>query len=80
MHASDCLPSLVILRLLGHRDGEQRLLARALLTDEQSLVDGADLDWMLVLRLLLPLLQRWGKLDSSGPSAGDRAEMNEIVT
>ena len=62
-HCSAVLPPLVILRLLGHRDRKQGLLARALLAQEESFVDGADVDGMLVLGWILLFLQRWRQLN-----------------
>ena len=72
-HFTASLPSLVFLRLLGHRDREQGLLAGALLAQEESFVDGADVDGMLVLGWILPLLQGWRQLNSSGSSTGNWA-------
>ena len=69
-HCTATLPSLVILRLLGHRDRKQGLLAGALLPHEQGLVDGAHVDGMLVFRWILPFLQGWRQLDGSSSTAG----------
>ena len=64
-HCSAVLPSLVILRLLGHRDRKQGLLAGALLAQEEGLVDGAHVNGMLVFRWILPFRQGWRQLDGS---------------
>ena len=67
-HFTASLPSLVFLGLLGHRDREQGLLAGALLAQEESFVDGAHLDGMLILGWILPFLQGWWQLNSSSSS------------
>ena len=72
-HCSAVLPPLVILGLLGHRDRKQGLLAGALLAQEESFVDGADVDGMLVLGWILLLLQGWRQLNGSSSSTGYRA-------
>ena len=84
-HFSATLPSLVILRLLGHRDRKQGLLAGALLAQEESFVDGADVDGMLVLGWILLFLQGWRQLNGTGSSTcyraarGDQEMLSELT-